>query len=633
MRAIILAAGRGDRVYPLSRDMPKCLLRINGQTLLERMIGQLRAAGIRDITIVVGHCADRITSLEFVRDDPHISCLFNPDYARTNTIYSLWLAADLVGDGFVLVDGDLICEDRVVQQLVAAPHPDVLAADSGGVWGMEEVKVRWDAEQRIVAIGKDLDPRSADAESIGLYRFSCAGARRFLRGVEELVLAGQRMDFYEEGLQPCLHELDLRAIDVTGARWVEIDFITDYAQAIELFGEEKDTSFLDRELARVSLLTPGPVMVSPRVKRALVHVDIGHREVEFSEILNRVRWKLLRLFGVDKHKYATIVITGSGTAANECVLSSILGAGEKILLLSNGAFGERLVEIVTRHHFDHRVLRFGWANPLDLNAIERALASDPSITWVGMVHHETSTGMINPAEEIGPLARRYGARLFVDAVSSLAGHELDIIRADIAFCTASVNKAISSVPGLSFVCGKREEFERLEGREPRTMYLDLWRHYYYEEMLRQTPNTPGVSLFFALEAALDEILEEGPKNRIARYGRLMNIIRDGMHEMGLRFLVPPEQSAHMLTTVYLPEGVTYPELHDRLKERGFLVYGGKGELEGKVFQVATMGGALTEEDAWAFLAALREVLASFKHDFAGRMGGQNTSQPYIGEKK
>ena len=465
-----------------------------------------------------------------------------------------------------------------------------------------------------ICFGKQLEPRRADAESIGLYRFSASGARLFLHQVEGLLSGGRRTDFYEEGLHLCLSELDLRAVDIAGSRWSEIDFITDYAQAIELFAQQFDGSFLGQEVARASLLTPGPVMVSSRVKRALVHTDIGHREVEFSEILNRVRWKLLRLFGVDKHKYATVIITGSGTAANECVLSSVLHKQEKILLLSNGAFGERLVEIVARHHRDHRVLRFGWANPFDPDVIDQALADDPAITWVGMVHHETSTGMINPPEAVGSLARRHSARLFVDAISSLAGQELDIMRADVAFCTASVNKAISSVPGLSFVCGKREEFERLDGIEPRTMYLDLWRHYYYEDILRQTPNTPGVSLFFALEAALDEILEEGLGNRIDRYSRLMDIIRDGMTEMGLEFLVPPERSARMLTTVLLPDGIGYPVLHDQLKEQGFLVYGGKGELEGRVFQVATMGEALTEDDARDFLAALKEVLASLHRD-------------------
>ena len=361
-----------------------------------------------------------------------------------------------------------------------------------------------------------------------------------------------------------------------------------------------------RLLKKQVLLCPGPVMVSEHVKTALLHPDIGHREPEFSILLERVRAKLSLIFGVvHPDEYATVIINGSGSAANESVISS-LGADKKILVLSNGEFGERLAELAECHELEFIHLALPWGTPIKVEDVERAIEEHhPDV--VAMVHHETSTGMLNPIQLIGELTHRTGTWLYVDAVSSLAAEWVDVERNHIDLCTSSSNKALSSVTGLSFVCGRKEVFEQLKDVRCRTKYLNLYRHYQLETELAQTPNTPSLTVLFALDAALDEILERGLTNQIHRTRSFASLLREGMRSMGLSFAIPEQHMSNVLTTVLVPEGVDYQTLKDRLKERGYLVYGGKGPLSNRAFQVANIG-MIKEHHLHDFLRDLQWIL-------------------------
>ncbi len=362
-----------------------------------------------------------------------------------------------------------------------------------------------------------------------------------------------------------------------------------------------------RLLKKQILLCPGPVMVSEHVKTALLHPDIGHREPEFSALLKRARAKLSLVFGViHPDEYATVVINGSGSAANESVISS-LGEGRKILVLSNGEFGERLAELSECHELELTHLKYPWGTPIPVAEVERAIAAhDPDV--VAMVHHETSTGMLNPIQKIGALTHQAGKWLFVDAVSSLAAEWVDVERNHIDLCTSSSNKALSSCTGLSFVCGRRAVFESLKHVRCRTKYLNLYRHYQMETELAQTPNTPSLTVLFALDAALDELLERGLTNQIHRTRAHATLLREGLRAMGLSFVIPEHHMSNVLTTVAVPEGVDYQAIKDRLKERGYLVYGGKGPLTDKAFQVANIG-MVKEQHLHDFLRDLQWILS------------------------
>ena len=344
------------------------------------------------------------------------------------------------------------------------------------------------------------------------------------------------------------------------------------------------------------LFTPGPVMTSEAVKAVLLQPDIPHRQPVFEQYVRRIRESLLRLSGAGTGTTA-VVVSGSGTAANETALSSIVRPNEAVLLLTNGEFGERLRGILEVYAYPLHVLDFGWAVPYDLGAVRKTLAENPSIGWVCMVYHETSTGMRNPVGAVGGLTADAGRRLFVDCVSAIGGEPLDVMRDQIDVCTGVPNKAIAGLPGVSFVIARRSSVPELGKDMPRrNVYLNLQKHMEWSDRAEQTPNTPSVQMFVALDAALQELLAEGLEERFRRYAECAGIIRTGLERLGLRLLLPAEDRSNTVTTAFLPGGVRVDEFIEAMDGQGYVLYPGKGPLlEQSCFQVANMGWILPDD--------------------------------------
>lgn len=360
------------------------------------------------------------------------------------------------------------------------------------------------------------------------------------------------------------------------------------------------------------LLNVGPILISDKVRNALLKPDLCHRENEFVELLNRVRKKLTRVFKGNK-QYTTIVFGGSGTASLEAVISSVVRKG-RILFLSNGYYGEKIWKIALIHNLDAHILKYEWGQRIKGSDVEKLIKSDSKIKYVAMVHNETSTAMLNQITQIGELVSEYGKIFIVDAISSIGVEDIDVVRDNIHFCIGSPNKCIESIPGLSFVCANKQELEKLRVFPPRSSYLDLYTHYVYEEGLGErlgTPFTPPVQAFYALDVALDLLLEEGIENRRKRYAYLAKIIRDGIENLGFKLFIPREFMCNSITSVLTPKNITYKTLHDKLKKRGFIIYAGQGHVEGKLFRIGNMG-ALTVKDIKSFLENLEDILKNLK---------------------
>ena len=353
------------------------------------------------------------------------------------------------------------------------------------------------------------------------------------------------------------------------------------------------------------LFSPGPVMVEEPVRAALNHYDICHRSPEFEELYAGIQNKILRLFEASQD-YCSVVISGSGTAANEACLSSVFKPGDEALLISNGEFGNRLFEILDKYQIPATNLDFGWGQVPALDEIEKVLKENSRITYVCMVFHETSTGMINPVHEVGLLAKKYGKRFFVDCVSAAAGEHIDVVKNNIDLCTSVGGKCLGAYPGSAFVCGKESIIAALTPDMGRNVYLNLAKHYQMAKKSNQTPNTPNVTLFWALDAALDWTLDrETLDGRISRYRECSSILRNGMKEMGLEFLLPEDQMSSTVTSVFLPDGINVADFVDELLQDGYTVYPGKGKyLAMNMFQVATMG-AIYPKDCMDFLEVLK----------------------------
>ncbi|MBR4985686.1 MAG: alanine--glyoxylate aminotransferase family protein [Proteobacteria bacterium] len=362
------------------------------------------------------------------------------------------------------------------------------------------------------------------------------------------------------------------------------------------------------------LMCPGPVNVSQRVMQAMIGSEIGHREIEFSALLENIRRNCLKIMNLPETSYAMVVITGSGSAANEAVICSAIQPDDVVLSLATGEFGRRLGDISKIYNPNTVIHAQEWGTPLDLAWVEDYLRTH-RVDWVTMVHNETCTGELQPVREVGALCKKYGAKLFVDAVSSFMADPLDLVDCNVTFMSTSSGKAIGMAPGLSLVVGKIDAFEALTHYPVRNYYLSLARHYDFFVNKRQTPNTPAIALFIALNEALRMILEEGIQERLAFQAQKAAQFRNGICSLGLSLLHPDHVLSNAVSTVILPEHTGFSELREALRSRNFIVYGGKGPLMDKVFQVSTMGH-VDLNDVNALIDALRDILADHLHSVA-----------------
>ena len=361
-----------------------------------------------------------------------------------------------------------------------------------------------------------------------------------------------------------------------------------------------------------TLLNPGPVNTTARVKGALVHHDVCHRDSNFQELLVSLTRKLRRIFkGSPGHSIS--VITGSGTAAMESAMTSAIPQEGKVLVIDNGAFGGRMFEIANVHEMDVVHLRVPWGDEVKVEDVSKALKNNPEIKTVVMTFHETSVGLINPVKEVGALCRVHDALFLVDAVSALGAEDVDVVRDNIDVCWASANKCLHSVSGAGFLCISPRAMEKIKTIKPRSFYLDLKRYITYAEERAQSPFTPAVSTYFALDEACSEFLEDGHEKRLALYKSRNSKIRDGLIALGIEPLTRHGSESHSVVTASVPSGITFERLYGELKQQGFIVYGCKDVLAGQFFQVANMGD-IDDYQIDLFLETMAEVLSNIKNE-------------------
>lgn len=357
------------------------------------------------------------------------------------------------------------------------------------------------------------------------------------------------------------------------------------------------------------LFCPGPVIVADNVFDAATN-NIGHREEEFSTLLSNINTQLLDLFEIkQRNKYYPLLITGSGTAANESVLSSIVGK-KHILILANGEFGERLHVISKVHNKNTHIIHFGWGNPIDLQKVEDYLKKH-KVDIIAMVHHETSIGILNPADKVGKLSKKYKKTFYIDAVSSAGAEKMDLEAWNVSYCTTSAGKAICSLPGLGIIMTRVKDVESLKDKPARTAYLNLYNLYKYSKSHMQTPNTPAVHLFYAFDQALSNIKAKGVEKWRNEIKRKAEMLRVGMKQMGLEFLIAEDLMSATLTTVMVPTHMTIHELKSKLKEKNIVIYNGKGPFLDRVFQVGNIG-ELTDEHIKMFLRSLKKAISELE---------------------
>jgi 2-aminoethylphosphonate-pyruvate transaminase len=366
------------------------------------------------------------------------------------------------------------------------------------------------------------------------------------------------------------------------------------------------------------LLNPGPANTSRSVREALVMPDLCHREPEFFEMMRDCRERLVRLAGAGA-RFAAVLFTGSGTAAVEAVVCSAVPRDRGLLIVSNGVYGDRLVRIARAHGIPSEVVSYDVTTPVDPTDVEAALRARPELSHVAVVHHETTTGLLNPVQDVARVAGRLGRRTLIDAMSSLFGERLDVDADGIDFVMASANKCLQGIAGVAFVLARRAALDALAGQPPRSVYLDLHGHYATQER-DNTPFTPAVQVLHAMRQALVELEREGVAGRIARYAENARVLRRGMAALGFEILVPEGARSSILTTFRLLPGLAYDPLHDAMKRRGYVIYAGQGDIRTYAFRVSNMG-TLTPADMAEVVEAFRACLAELAVRVTSTPGG------------
>ncbi len=355
------------------------------------------------------------------------------------------------------------------------------------------------------------------------------------------------------------------------------------------------------------LLNPGPACTSARVRNAFLRGDLCHRESEFTDLLLGLQRKLREALTLPP-SYGVVLVTGSGTAAMEMAVSSAVRPGRALVVINNGVYGERLLAIARAHEITVVEVRAPWTSLPPLDELAAVLSDRHDIDAVVAVHHETTTGLLNPVAEIGRLARQAGVPFILDAISSMGCDPLDAQEIGVDFLIGTANKGYHALPGISFVYVSPLGRERVAEVPARSVYLHIGTYLKQQER-GDVPFTPAVQVCYALDEALDELAEQGGvAARIAHYEQRAALVRGGFADRGLvELLAPNMPRSNAVTAVHLPEGVTYTHLHDRLKEQGYIIYAGQGALSAEVFRVATMGD-LSLDTLRGFLEALDVAL-------------------------
>ena len=361
-------------------------------------------------------------------------------------------------------------------------------------------------------------------------------------------------------------------------------------------------------IKRNILLNPGPSTTTDTVKYAQVVPDICPREKEFAGLMKGLREDLVRIVHGDTQKYTSVLFCGSGTLNIDVCLNSLLPAGKKILVVNNGAYSTRAVEICEHYGMPHIDLKFPVDQQPDLALVEKTMRDNPDIALVHTTHNETGTGILNPIREIGALAHRYGAVFTVDTTSTYAMRPIDIEADNIDFCMASAQKGLMAMTGLSFVVGNRALIEASAAYPTRSYYCNLFLQYDYFEKTGEMHFTPPVQTIYAALQALKEYWAEGEEAKWARHTRVFNAIHAGLDELGFRDAVRREWQSGLVVSVVYPDDPNwnFEKVHDYCYERGFTIYPGKISTT-NTFRLCALG-AIDEADIRDFFVVFRAAL-------------------------
>jgi 2-aminoethylphosphonate-pyruvate transaminase len=356
------------------------------------------------------------------------------------------------------------------------------------------------------------------------------------------------------------------------------------------------------------LFTPGPLTTSNTVKEAMLQ-DMGSRDHEFMDAVKDIRNQLLSIGHVSKADgYEAVIIQGSGTFGVESVISSVVKKEDTLLVIANGAYGERIIKMANIHQLNLSILRFEEDQIISPEETDAFIKANPNITHVACIHSETTTGLFNPIEAIGDVCKKNNLVFIVDAMSSFGGVDIDIKKAQVDFLLSSSNKCIEGVPGFAFAICKKSELEKAKGNA-RSLSLDLYDQWAGLEANGQFRFTPPTLSIMAFRQALRELDEEGGvQARELRYKTNKKILDEGMDALGFKQYLIPSIQGHIISSFLYPQdpNFNFDSFYKKLSEKGCIIYPGKLSKT-NAFRIGNIG-QIFPEDITYLLETIKEVI-------------------------
>lgn len=363
-------------------------------------------------------------------------------------------------------------------------------------------------------------------------------------------------------------------------------------------------------IRRNVLLNPGPATTTDTVKLAQVVPDICPREKDFAGLMKGLRRDLVKIVHGDE-RYTSVLFCGSGTLNMDVCLNSLLPQGRKILVVNNGAYSTRAVEICEAYGLPHINLKLPIEQPVDVGEVEKSLLQNRDVAVVYATHHETGSGVLNPIREIGSAAHRHGCTFVVDTTSTYAMRPINIVEENVDFLMASAQKGLQSMTGLSFVVGREDKIRESASFPRRSYYCNLFLQYDYFEKTGEMHFTPPVQTVYATIQALKEYWAEGEQAKWARHSRVFEALHKGLSDLGFRNLIKREHQSGLVVSVCYPDDPNwdFEKVHDYCYERGFTIYPGKVGTA-KTFRLCALG-QIDEPDIVSFFKVLKEAIDFF----------------------
>jgi 2-aminoethylphosphonate-pyruvate transaminase len=367
-----------------------------------------------------------------------------------------------------------------------------------------------------------------------------------------------------------------------------------------------------KPVKRNVLLNPGPATTTDAVKYAQVVPDICPREKEFADIMRDIQKDLVKIVHGDPKEYCAVLFCGSGTINIDVLMNSLVPEGKKALVINNGAYSQRAVEVLTYYHIPYIDLKFPYDELPDLSLVEKTLAENPDIALVHTTHNETGTGILNPIREIGRLVHEAGAVFTVDTTSTLAMLPIDMEKDNLDFVMASSQKGLMAMTGLSFIVGKTRIIEKSKDYLTRSYYCNLYMQYDFIKRTGEMHFTPPVQIVFSVKQAIEEYWQEGEQGKYERHLRVWKKIHECKDRLGLKDIIRLEWQAGLVVSIKYPKDPnwSFEKIHDYCYERGFTIYPGKISTT-DTFRLCALG-AIDEADIVDFFQVLKEAMEFYK---------------------